>query len=265
MSRELATRDWYGAYYRGKGSDRNDLRANRGVLFQTLASEAAVVRACYAIGHDPTRAKVLEVGCGAAGDLYQLLRLKYSPANVVGIDILAERIAEARSLYPQVRFVQGDASRMDFPDAAFDLVFESTMFATLPDDELSQGIAQEMIRVCRPGGYLLLVDWWMPKPGDPAYKALTRRRLRQLFSVGLETRLVGTYRGALVPPVGRWLSRFLPSLYFATARLFPFLVGQVAYLLQKPLGSVQEQVPILETGSMKRHLTEDRTYAETRV
>ena len=194
-----------------------------------------------------------------------MLRLKYSPANVVGIDILAERIAEARSLYPQIRFVQGDASRMEFADAAFDLVFESTMFATLPDDELSAGIAREMIRVCRPGGYLLLVDWWMPKPGDPAYKALTRRRLRQLFSIGANTRLVGIYRGALVPPVGRLLSRFLPSAYFVAAKLFPYLVGQVAYLLQKPVGPSQEALPIPETPSVKSHLVEDRTYAEARV
>jgi SAM-dependent methyltransferase len=265
MSREVATRDWYDAYYRGKGADRNDLRANRGVLFQTLAAEAAVVRACYAVGHNPAQAKVLDVGCGAAADLYQLLRLKYSSANVVGIDILAERIAEARSLYPQVRFVQGDASGMDFPDAAFDLVFESTMFATLPDDRLSRRIAQEMIRVCRPGGYLLLVDWWTPKPRDPAYKALTPKRLRQLFSVGSETQLVGTYRGALVPPVGRLLSRFLPSLYFVAARLFPFLVGQVVYLLQKPSGVARQESSASGQLSTRSHFTEEHQYVEASV
>jgi SAM-dependent methyltransferase len=265
MNQELITKDWYHDYYHKRGADRNDLRVNRGVLFQTLAGEASVVRACYAIGHDPAKAKVLDVGCGVGADLYQLLRLRYSPANIVGIDILTERIADARVLYPSVRFLQGDASRMDFPDAAFDLVFESTMFVSLTDEPLSVAIAREMIRVCKPGGYLLLVDWWMPKPGDPTYKALTRRRLRQLFSIGANTRLMGIYRGALVPPVGRLLSRFLPSVYFVTAKLFPFLVGQVAYLLQKPVGPSQESLPIPETPSVKSHLVEDRTYAEARV
>jgi ubiquinone/menaquinone biosynthesis C-methylase UbiE len=202
-------------------------------LFQTLAAEASMVRACYAIGHDPPAAAVLDVGCGWGGDLYQLIRLKYDPTRITGIDIMSDRIAEARKLYPQMCFVQGDASRMEFGAGVFDLVFESTMFATLPDAELSAGIAGEMVRVCTPGGYLLLVDWRIPKFGDRNYRALTRRRLKTLFALGKKTDLLGTFPGALVPPLGRFLSKWLPGSYFAAASLMPFLVGQVAYLLRK--------------------------------
>jgi SAM-dependent methyltransferase len=122
---------------------------------------------------------------------------------------------------------------MDIPESSFDLVFESTMFATLADDDLSARIAREMVRVCRPGGYLLLVDWRTPRPKGPDYNALTKRRLVKLFSVGSSTQSLGTYRGALVPPLGRFLSRWLPSTYFAVSAVFPFLCGQVAYLLRK--------------------------------
>ncbi len=209
------------------------MRANPGVLFQTLACEASVVRAARRIEHDPPAAKVLDVGCGGGGDLYHLLRLKYAPENVTAMDILPERLAEARRLYPQICFLEGDASCMKFPDAAFDLVFESTMFTTLPDEPLSTAIAREMLRVCRPQGYLLLVDWRIDKPGDSNYRALTRKRLKSLFAVGRDTHVVGTYPGALVPPVGRFLSTWLPGLYFCAAALFPFLVGQVVYLLRK--------------------------------
>ncbi|MBN2579210.1 MAG: class I SAM-dependent methyltransferase [Pirellulales bacterium] len=233
MTTETSTQQWYEDYYRKKGADRNDLRTNRGVLFQTLASEASLVRAAAAIRHDPAAALVLDVGCGGGGDLFQLLRLGYQPENIVGIDILTERLDKAKLLYPQMRFIQGDASRMDFADDSFDLLFESGMFATLPDDALSAAIAREMVRVCKTGGYLLLVDWRTPKPSDPNYKALSRRRLAELFAVGRGVEIVKICRGALVPPLGRFLSRWLPSAYFATAAVFPFLVGQVSYVLKK--------------------------------
>ena len=233
MNREDATKQYYEKYYSARGADRNDLRTNRGVLFQTLAAEASVVRAAHAIDHDPRTATVLDVGCGGADELFALIRLKYDPENIIGIDILPDRLAEARKLYPQIQFIQGDASAMEFADDTFDLLFESGMFTTLPDDQLSAAIAREMVRVCKPGGYLLLADWWTPKPGDASYKALTKKRMRQLFAVGKATQLQGIYRGALVPPVGRFLSKHLPCAYFPLAAMAPFLVGQVTYLLTK--------------------------------
>jgi ubiquinone/menaquinone biosynthesis C-methylase UbiE len=181
----------------------------------------------------PKRARVLDVGCGAGGNLYQLLRLGYEASNISGIDILPANVEVARETYPNMRFVVGDASRMEFDDASFDLLSESTMFATLPDDALAAGIAREMVRVCKPGGYLILVDWRTSNPADPNYKALTRKRLRALFGVGRDTRLIAVCRGALVPPVGRFFSKYLPSAYFLIAAVFPFLVGQVAYVLRK--------------------------------
>ena len=233
MNREASTQQWYQEYYGKRGADRNDLRTNHGVLFQTLAAEASLVRAVRAIEHNPRTARILDVGCGGGGDLHELAKLKYRCENITGIDVLPDRLAEAKQLWPQGCFIEGDASQMQFEDSCYDLVFESTMFATLPDDVLSAGIAAEMVRVCKPGGYLLLRDWWTPKPRDTNYKALTKNRLRKLFAVGRDTHLIGIYKGALVPPVGRFLSARLPSLYFLVAAMMPLLVGQVSYLLRK--------------------------------
>jgi ubiquinone/menaquinone biosynthesis C-methylase UbiE len=157
----------------------------------------------------------------------------YYPLKITAIDIQAERLAAARRLYPQIHFMIADATRMEFENDRFDLVFESTMFATLPADAERIAISAEMVRVCKPGGYLFLVDWRTPKLRDPHYKALTRGELRRLFAVGTTTSLVGICGGALVPPVGRFLSSHLSSLYFLAGRLFPFLVGQVVYVLRK--------------------------------
>ncbi len=233
MTREESTAQWYRDYRAKKGADRNDLRANRGVLFQDLAIEASVVRTAYAIGHDPRTATVLDVGIGGGSDLYHLFRLGYRPENITGIDICADHLAAARKLYPQVRLIHGDAARRDCADSHFDLVFEVTMFVTLPNDVLRREIAAEMVRVCKPGGYLLLVDWRTPKPRNPDYKALSRGQLKSLSDVGVTTRLVTVAKGALAPPVGRFLSSRLSCVYFAAGAMFPFLVSQVSYVLQK--------------------------------
>jgi len=233
MNREEGTKLYYKNYYESKRANRNDLRTNPGVLFQVLALEASVGRALAVVGGEMKLAHVLDVGCGGGGNLYQLLRLGYEASNISGIDILPDNVEIARRVYPQMRFVVGDATRMEFGDASFDLLSEFTMFATLPDDVLAAEIAREMVRVCKEGGYLLLVDWRTPKPRDSNYKALTLKRLRMLFGVGRDTRLVAVCRGALIPPVGRFLSKYLPSAYFLIAAVFPFLVGQVAYVLQK--------------------------------
>ncbi len=207
---------------------------NPEVLFQTLASEMSVINAVRSIRHDPAGAQILDVGCGGGGDIYQLLRLGYSPEKITGVEIQTERLEAARSLFPQINWVHGDAAKMIFADNYFDMIFESGMFATLPDDALRLSIASEMVRVCKPEGHLLLVDWRTPKPWDSNYKALTRKELRKLFEArSRRTVLTGVYKGALVPPIGRFLSRHAPSIYFLIAKLFPFLTGQVAYVLKK--------------------------------
>lgn len=122
---------------------------------------------------------------------------------------------------------------MEFADALFDVVSESTMFVTLPSDELRTAIASEMLRVCRPGGYLVLIDWRTPWPGNPNYKALTLREVRRLFGIGEKADLVARRRGALAPPLGRLISHRAWPFYFPISALAPALVGQVVYVLKR--------------------------------
>jgi ubiquinone/menaquinone biosynthesis C-methylase UbiE len=233
MNMQASQQAWYQRYYTKSGKNRNSLRTNPEVLFQLLATEASVVRALASLDHDPQTACVLDVGCGDGGDVYHFLRLGYVPALITGIEIQSERLEAAIKLYQHIRWVEGDATQMSFEPGSFDLVFESTMFATLPDDAVRMAIASEMIRVSKPGGYIVLVDWRTPKPLDLNYKALTRMELQKLFAVGAATKLLGVYRGALVPPVGRFLSKYASSLYFLAARFLPFLTGQVVYVLKR--------------------------------
>jgi ubiquinone/menaquinone biosynthesis C-methylase UbiE len=224
---------WYCDYYLKAGADRNDIRRNPGALFQVLAMERSFVRAFSRIPLPPSDLRILDVGCGSGGSWYQFFRLGASPQSTVGIDLQMERLAQIPILYPKSLGVQADGLRLPFRAECFDLVHESTMFATIGDDEVRAGIAAEMLRVCRPHGYVLLVDWRIGKFWDSRYKALSRSEVRKLFGMGKMTKLVGVGRGALLPPIGRFLSAHAESLYFLCASLFSPLVGQVTYLLQK--------------------------------
>ena len=62
---------------------------------------------------------------------------------------------------------------------------------------------------------------------------MNMKRISRLFNVGPNTIVRKVFRGALVPPVGRFFSKNVPSMYFAISALFPFLVGQKATVLQK--------------------------------
>jgi SAM-dependent methyltransferase len=223
----------YSPYYREHGDDRNDLLTNPGVLFQTLAFDRANIRALGKLNLDRSKAKVLDVGCGTGSSILSLLRLGFDPANLSGIDLEQDRIDRALRQAPNVDFRCGDARQLQFADGTFDLVLESTMFVLMPDESLAREIAGEMIRVTRKGRYIMLVDWRYGKPGKAHYRGVSAARIRNLFDVGRRTRVTGVERGALIPPVGRFLSRSLPSLYFTVQALVPPLVGQTTTVLEK--------------------------------
>ena len=226
-------REWYREYYSAKGAERNSLLHNPEVLYQSLAQEAALVRAVQSIGANEETARVLDVGCGSGGTLASFLRLGFPAGNLHGIDFQEERIAAAKEKCPSIHFEHGDATKLRFASETFDLVHEATMFIHSVDEELSGKIAGEMLRVTKPGGHILICDWRYSKPESAAYRAVTQKRIGKLFEVGSKASRCEVFAGPLVPPVGRFLSKRLPSLYFLAGAFLPFLVGQTTTVLHK--------------------------------
>lgn len=234
---EQQTKEWYAQYYRQRGQWRNDLLRNPEVSFQLLANDAALIKAVRSTGLAPDQARLLDVGCGLGVGLLGFARLGFPFRHMNGIDLQGDRLAEARTQFPAANFVHGDASAMPFPDGGFDLVFESTMFVQLTDEKLAGRIAREMVRVCRPGGFIVLSDWRYSKPFNDQYLGLSRRRIARLFDAGSEPekacRFHACHRAALLPPIGRRLSHYASPLYFLTHALLPFLSGHVITVLRR--------------------------------
>jgi SAM-dependent methyltransferase len=101
-------------------------------------------------------ADVLEVGCGRGGGSSFIARYR-EPRTTVGLDLSRSAIALCRRHRhaPGLRFAQGDALAMPFPDGSFDAVVnvESSHCYGSMEDFLA-----EVHRVLRPGGKFLFAD-----------------------------------------------------------------------------------------------------------
>ncbi len=98
-------------------------------------------------------AAVLDVACGAGyGSAYLLKR---GARSVIGGDVSPQAIALANRYYAStgVEYQQIDATRLPFPDAAFDVVVSLETIEHLDDQER---FLREVIRVLRPPGTLVL-------------------------------------------------------------------------------------------------------------
>jgi SAM-dependent methyltransferase len=101
----------------------------------------------------------LATGTGAVA-----LRAARAGAEVTAQDLAPALIETARRLAGeqglQIRFDVGDAERLPYPDASFEVVCSAHGVVFAPDHA---AIARELARVCRPGGRLGLTQW-LPNP-----------------------------------------------------------------------------------------------------
>lgn len=134
---------------------------------------------------DASPLHLVEVGCGAGADLLEFLRWGFLPEHLAGIELLPDRLAIARSrLPPAVRLMAGDATVADIADASQDIVFQSTVFSSLLEDETQERLAAAMWRWLRPGGVVLWYDLALDNPANPDVRGVPPRRLRALFPEG---------------------------------------------------------------------------------
>ena len=92
--------------------------------------------------------RVLDVGCGIGT---YIRRFRQYTDDVHGIEVEPERVAEASLELPNIVLAVGEA--LPYPDDHFDLVFSNEVIEHVRDDRKT---AQEMVRVTKPGGLIVL-------------------------------------------------------------------------------------------------------------
>ena len=114
----------------------------------------------------------------AAGTGNVAIRAAEAGANVVASDLTPESLAagerEAREHGVELEWVVADAQALPFADDEFDVVTSAfgAMFA--PDQ---QAVADELLRVCRPGGAIGMANF-TPEGGAASSSASSRRTFR---------------------------------------------------------------------------------------
>lgn len=216
-----------------------------------FAAETALLRQG---AHATTGKAILEVGCGSGRFLQALGQ---DAARAVGIDRDASMLAVARrSTSPgsaqRYTWIQGDAGAMPFADDAFDVVFENTVLCFCVDPA---PVIREMVRVCRPGGAVLLGElhpyapwqWWRRLKaafGKGSFQSASWRRPRDLVAAL-------TASGCRACPVGRAI--FSPPLNITNRLRWRSVVEWLGARLWPWAGAYYV------VGGTKRERTEDAT------
>jgi len=139
--------------------------------------------------------QVLDLGCGTGDLSVHLARLAPGGVAITGLDYsqpmleLARRKAYRAGVFERIKFINGDAANLPFPDGHFDCVGISFAFRNLTyKNQLRLPHMAEVRRVLRPGGRYVIVD--SSQPRNPV--------MRWLFHL---------YMRLVAQPVGTLISR----------------------------------------------------------
>jgi SAM-dependent methyltransferase len=118
---------------------------------------------------------LLDVACGPGS-----LAIELAPhvASATGLDLtpamLAEaRLAGARSRCHDIMWIEGDAAALPLADGNFSLVASRAAFHHF---ERPEQVLSEMVRVCRPGGRVVVIDVTPDAEKTTAYDRMERMR-----------------------------------------------------------------------------------------
>jgi ubiquinone/menaquinone biosynthesis C-methylase UbiE len=190
---------------------------NAGYLFYIQQLERRIVAILQAEGFDDLNdKKILEVGCGHGKWIREFIKWGASPSNLTGIDLLPDRIEKARQLCPQgVELLCGNASKLPFDDDSFELVVQFTVFSSILDSDMKNGLASEMVRVVKRGGRILWYDFFVNNPKNSDTRGISRGEIARLFP-DCRIRL---HKVSLVPPLSRLLTPYSWLACYALERL----------------------------------------------
>ncbi len=167
-------------------AEQRDLRLMRD-MFSTIAPRYDFVTRAFSYGMD-RRWKRLGVGkaplqrdavlldlASGTGDFSRLARERAPRARVVAVDLSDEmlRLARRGGLRDAVR---GDASALPFAGESFDCVFVGYGLRNFPS---LNAAVREILRVTRPGGLMVSLDFFLP-----ANRVLRRLYLGYLYAQG---------------------------------------------------------------------------------
>jgi len=175
--------------------------------------------------------KVLDVATGTGDFAFEAIRI-LKPEKVVGVDIsrgmldIAEEKIRKRNLQQQFEVRMGDSEKLLFEDNSFDAV--TSAFGVRNFENLEKGLA-EMLRVLRPGGRIVILEFSKPKVFP----------VKQLYHF---------YFKYITPFIGRVFSRDSSAYTYLPESVAVFPEGQDFTALMRKVGYQDTKNRILTFG-----------------
>jgi len=106
------------------------------------------------LGSIDEQSQILDVGCGV-GDLLSEVRRHRPKASFFGLDFSQKAVEAASAAFPDGCFLHHVIDQsLPYPSASFDVVLCTDVLEHLERPKL---IAAELVRICRPGGMVVIV------------------------------------------------------------------------------------------------------------
>lgn len=191
---------------------------------------AAGVLLAATVGHDLSRLRIVDVGCGSGGFLRQLISWGARPGNLIGTEYQEDRLDQARAATARgVHWHLGDLDIFD--DGSLDLAVANTVFSSILDEQMRHQLALEMWRVLKPGAWCMVFDFRYNNPANPNVRRVSRPQVRQYWPAA-----AGHHYQTLLlaPPIARRLSRAPRLVSDLLATFVPPLRSHFIYMAQKP-------------------------------
>ncbi len=147
-------RNWWDEQARKASSD---YALNRRTSIRVTQLEEKSLRQFLAAVNPSASDVVLDAGCGSGRNISVLSPLV---KEITGIDYADHMVQRARERVVQesltnVKLLTADITRLDFPSNTFDKVVCASVLQYLDDEDCGLAL-REMIRVCKPGGTLVM-------------------------------------------------------------------------------------------------------------
>jgi demethylmenaquinone methyltransferase/2-methoxy-6-polyprenyl-1,4-benzoquinol methylase len=173
---------------------------------------------------------ILDIATGT-GDL-AILFAETSAIEIIGLDIsqgmldIGKKKIEAQKLESKIKMILGDGENIPYPDNYFDVI--TVAYGVRNFENLEKGLA-EMLRVVRPGGKLLILEFSKPK----------RFPIKQAF---------GFYSRFIIPFFGKRISKDEKAYAYLPESVAAFPEGKAFTDILSNLGYKQVDASLVSGG-----------------